>query len=90
MLVTKEEIGAALAPAMAGLFPLRKPPGTFGVNYVLGQAIVEMNIVPGFAVGRPDHCGIVFSKPQALSGGRIQIHQRPRMKPPQGWNLPAG
>ena len=75
---------------MAGLFPLRIPPGMFGVNYVLGQAIVEMNIEPGFAVGRLDQGGIVLCKSQAVSGGRMQIHQRPWMKPPQGWDLPAG
>ena len=62
----------------------------FGVNYVLGQAIVEMNIEPGFTVGRLDQGGIVLLKSQAVSGGRMQIHQRPRMKPPQGGDLPAG
>ena len=62
----------------------------FGVNYVLGQAIIDMNIEPGFTVGRLDQGGIVLCKSQAVSGRRMQIHQWPRMKPPQGGDLPAG
>ena len=62
MLVSIQEIGTAFAPAVTGLFPLRIPPGMFGVNHVLGQAIIEVNKEPGFAGGCLDQRGIVLSK----------------------------